>query len=63
MDGIGDIWGYARAYRPMALSLPAVVGAAESTASGQARCCPSICQLFWLPLAGRALRAQNANSV
>jgi hypothetical protein len=34
MNGIGGIWGYARAY-PMALSLPAVVGAAESTASGQ----------------------------
>jgi len=36
MDGIGGILGYARAYRPMALSLPAVVGAAESTAGGQA---------------------------
>jgi len=36
MDGIGGIWGHARADRPMALSSPAVVGAAESTAGGQA---------------------------
>jgi hypothetical protein len=36
IDDIGGISGYARAYRPMALSLPAVVGAAKSTAGGEA---------------------------
>jgi hypothetical protein len=36
IDDIGGISGYARAYRPMALSLAAVVGAAESTAGGEA---------------------------
>jgi len=38
IDGIGGIWGYARAY-PTAPSSPAVVGAAESTASGQGELC------------------------
>jgi len=33
---MSGILGYVRAYRPMALSSPAVVGAAESTAGGQA---------------------------
>jgi hypothetical protein len=36
IEDIGGISGYARACRPMALSLPAVVGAAESTVGGEA---------------------------
>jgi len=36
IEDIDGISGYARAYRPMALSLPAVVGAAESTVGGEA---------------------------
>jgi hypothetical protein len=36
IDGMSGILGYVRAYRPMALSSPAVVGAAESTPGGQA---------------------------
>jgi hypothetical protein len=35
INGIGGIWGYAGAYRTMALSSRAVVGAAESTATGK----------------------------